>query len=111
MYPDTGSDEVFLKRCFELAAKGKGAVSPNPLVGAVVVKNGKVIGEGYHKNYGEAHAEVSAFNNLRGDAVGATLYCNLEPCCHIKNQGDSGRLFLPFSRPEQNALFGKTNRQ
>jgi len=86
MYADTGCDEVYLKRCLELAAKGTGTVTPNPLVGAVIVKNGKVIGEGYHKKHGEAHAEVDALNNSRGDAKRATLYCNLEPCCHTKKQ-------------------------
>ena len=82
--PDTM--KYYLKRCFELAAKGTGTVTPNPLVGAVMVKNGKVIGEGYHKKYGEAHAEVEAFNNSTEDVKGATLYCNLEPCCHTKKQ-------------------------
>jgi len=86
MCADTGRDEVYLKRCFELAAKGAGAVTPNPLVGAVLVKNDKVIGEGYHKKYGESHAEVDALNNSTEDTVGATLYCNLEPCCHTKKQ-------------------------
>ena len=56
MYTDTGSDELYLNRCFELAAKGTGTVTPNPLVGAVLVKNGKVIGEGYHKKYGDVHS-------------------------------------------------------
>ncbi len=86
MTNDVGNDEVFLKRCFELAAKGAGTVSPNPLVGTVIVKNGKVIGEGYHKKYGEPHAEVDAFNNSTEDVKGATLYCNLEPCCHTNKQ-------------------------
>ena len=86
MYDDTGFDEVYLKRCLELAAKGTGTVTPNPLVGAVLVKNGKVIGEGYHKKYGDVHAEVDALNNSRGDASEATLYCNLEPCCHTNKQ-------------------------
>lgn len=86
MYFDTGLDEVYLKRCFALAAKGSGSVAPNPMVGAVLVKNGKVIGEGYHKKYGEAHAEVDALNNSSEDARGATLYCNLEPCCHSNKQ-------------------------
>ncbi len=80
------SDKVYLKRCLELAAKGTGTVSPNPLVGTVLVNNGKVVGEGYHKRYGEAHAEVDALNNSTGDVNGATLYCNLEPCCHTKKQ-------------------------
>ena len=70
------SDKVYLKRCFELAAKGTGTVTPNPLVGAVLVKNGKVIGEGYHKKHGEAHAEVDALNNSNEDVGGSTLYCN-----------------------------------
>jgi diaminohydroxyphosphoribosylaminopyrimidine deaminase/5-amino-6-(5-phosphoribosylamino)uracil reductase len=86
MYADTGLDEEYLNRCFELAAKGTGTVTPNPLVGAVLVKNGKVIGEGYHKKYGDVHAEVDALNNSRGDASEATLYCNLEPCCHTNKQ-------------------------
>ena len=86
MYADDRNDEVFLKRCFELAAKGMGTVSPNPLVGVVLVKNGKVIGEGYHKKHGEAHAEVDALNNSKGDVNGTTLYCNLEPCCHTNKQ-------------------------
>jgi diaminohydroxyphosphoribosylaminopyrimidine deaminase/5-amino-6-(5-phosphoribosylamino)uracil reductase len=86
MCADTGHDEVYLKRCFELAAKGTGTVTPNPLVGAILVKNGKVIGEGFHNKYGEAHAEVEALNNSRGEISGATLYCNLEPCCHTKKQ-------------------------
>ena len=86
MYEDSGYDELYLKRCFELAAKGAGTVSPNPLFGTVIVKNGEVIGEGYHKKYGEAHAEVDAFNNLKEDGEGATLYCNLEPCCHTNKQ-------------------------
>jgi len=86
MCADTGRDEVYLKRCFELAAKGTGTVTPNPLVGAVLVKNGKVIGEGYHKKYGEAHAEVDALINSTEDVTGATLYCNLEPCSHTNKQ-------------------------
>lgn len=86
MYEDAGNDKVYLKRCFELAVKGAGTVSPNPQVGAVIVKNGKVIGEGYHKKYGEAHAEVDAFNNSTEEVAGATLYCNLEPCCHKNKQ-------------------------
>ena len=73
-----------INRCFELASKG--LVSPNPLVGAVLVKNGKVIGEGYHKKYGGAHAEVNAIKNAGKDVVGSTLYCNLEPCCHTNKQ-------------------------
>ena len=79
-------DKKFIRRSFHLAQKGKGHVSPNPLVGAVIVKNGKVIGKGYHKKYGSAHAEVNAINNSTESVAGSTLYCNLEPCSHIKKQ-------------------------
>ena len=66
----------------KLARKGKGSVSPNPLVGAIIVKNSRIIGQGYHKQYGGPHAEVNAIKNA-GEAVdGATLYVTLEPCCH-----------------------------
>lgn len=81
-----GIAKEYLKRCFELAAKGTGTVSPNPLVGVILVKNGKVIVEGYHKKHGEAHAEVDALNNSTEDVEGSTLYCNLEPCCHTNKQ-------------------------
>lgn len=80
------SDEKFIRRCFELARQGMGFVSPNPLVGVVIVQEGRIIGEGWHERYGQAHAEVNAFLNAREDVSGATLYCNLEPCCHIKKQ-------------------------
>ena len=76
----------YIKECFELAKKGKGYVSPNPLVGAVIVKDGKIIGKGYHTGYGKPHAEVEAIKNATEDVKGSTLYCNLEPCCHTKKQ-------------------------
>jgi len=79
-------DKKFIKRTITLAKRGAGKVSPNPLVGAVLVKNGKVIGEGYHKKYGTAHAEVNAIKNASESTAGATLYCNLEPCCHTNKQ-------------------------
>lgn len=66
-----------------LAKKGIGSASPNPMVGAVVVKSNKIIGKGYHKKYGEAHAEVNALKDAGSKAKGATLYLNLEPCCHF----------------------------
>lgn len=68
-----------MHRALELAIQGQGAVEPNPMVGAVVVRDGKIIGEGWHKQYGGPHAEVFALN---GNAEGATLYVTLEPCCH-----------------------------
>ncbi|MBI5213787.1 MAG: bifunctional diaminohydroxyphosphoribosylaminopyrimidine deaminase/5-amino-6-(5-phosphoribosylamino)uracil reductase RibD [Nitrospirae bacterium] len=75
-------DISFMKRALTLAAKAKGMTSPNPMVGAVVVKNGKVIVEDYHKKAGEPHAEALAILNAGEKAKGATLYVTLEPCCH-----------------------------
>ncbi|MFA7227422.1 MAG: bifunctional diaminohydroxyphosphoribosylaminopyrimidine deaminase/5-amino-6-(5-phosphoribosylamino)uracil reductase RibD [Melioribacteraceae bacterium] len=75
-------DLEYIQRCFELARNGRGEVSPNPLVGAIIVKDGRIISEGYHKRYGAPHAEAEAINAAREDLNGATLYCNLEPCCH-----------------------------
>ncbi len=80
------SDEFYMRRCFDLARRGMGKTSPNPLVGAVIVKGGQIIGEGWHQAYGSAHAEVNAFLNATTNVTGATLYCNLEPCCHTKKQ-------------------------
>lgn len=71
-----------MKRALELAKMGTGYTNPNPLVGAVIVKDGKIIGEGYHKLYGSHHAEINAFNNATEDVKGATMYVTLEPCSH-----------------------------
>lgn len=76
-------DEHFMKMALTLAKKGQGYTSPNPMVGAVVVKGSKVIGSGYHQSFGEAHAEVNAIEDAGSQAKGATLYVNLEPCNHI----------------------------
>ena len=76
------AEEQFMKRAIELAKQGSGWTAPNPLVGAVVVKNGRVIGEGYHRKYGELHAERNALAACTEDPAGATLYVTLEPCCH-----------------------------
>ena len=76
------AEEQFMKRAIELAKHGVGWTAPNPLVGAVVVKNGRVIGEGYHRKYGELHAERNALAACSEDPAGATLYVTLEPCCH-----------------------------
>ncbi len=72
----------YMKRAIELAELGKGKVNPNPLVGAVIVKDGKIIGEGYHECFGEAHAEVNAFHHAIEDVEGAEMYVTLEPCSH-----------------------------
>ena len=76
------SDEKFMKLALSLAEKGRGYVNPNPLVGAVIVKDGKVIGEGYHTAFGKPHAEIEAINSATEDIKGATMYVTLEPCCH-----------------------------
>jgi len=77
-------DELFIQRCIELALNGAGYVSPNPLVGAIIVHNEKIIGEGWHKKFGESHAEVNAINSVEDKNIlsASTLYVNLEPCCH-----------------------------
>lgn len=72
----------YMRRALELAKKGEGYTNPNPLVGAVIVKDGKIIGEGYHEKYGGNHAEVNAFLNATEDVKGATMYVTLEPCSH-----------------------------
>ena len=69
-----------MARAIELAEQGRGTVSPNPMVGCVLVKDGEIIGEGYHKEFGGPHAEVMAFRNARKDPVDCTVYVNLEPC-------------------------------
>jgi diaminohydroxyphosphoribosylaminopyrimidine deaminase/5-amino-6-(5-phosphoribosylamino)uracil reductase len=79
-------DIHYMKRALRLAKKGEGNVSPNPLVGAVIVKNGQIIGEGYHQKYGESHAEVNAINSAGQSIKDATLYSTLEPCCHTDKQ-------------------------
>jgi pyrimidine deaminase RibD-like protein len=76
------SDRDFMKRAIELASRGAGLVSPNPMVGAVLVSEGRVVGEGYHLYERLKHAECYALEMAAERARGATLYCNLEPCCH-----------------------------
>lgn len=75
-------DLFYMQRAIELAEKGLGFTNPNPMVGAVVVKNGRVIGEGWHERYGEWHAERNALNHCVENPAGATMYVTLEPCCH-----------------------------
>ena len=78
--------EELIRKTFELARKGLGNTFPNPLVGAVIVKDGRIISEGYHHKQGEAHAELDAINNCKESLEGATIYVNLEPCCHTNKQ-------------------------
>src|SRR5215831_12833986 len=77
------SDRQWMGRALELAERGRGYVEPNPLVGAVVVRDSRLVGEGWHRRYGEAHAEVNALSAAGEAARGATLYVTLEPCCHF----------------------------
>jgi len=76
-----------MHRCLRLAYRGEGQTSPNPMVGAVIVKNGRLIAAGYHKRYGGHHAEINAIDTVRNKSLlhGSTLYVNLEPCCHYGN--------------------------
>ena len=86
------TDEKYMYRCIELARKGAGYVAPNPMVGAVLVQDDRIIGEGWHQRYGEAHAEVGAIGEATGLATlsgltssfssNTTLYVSLEPCAH-----------------------------
>lgn len=77
------TNDDYMRRAIELAQYGTGSVSPNPKVGAVIVKDGKVIGEGWHKSFGACHAEIEAISNCKETNLeGATLYVNLEPCSH-----------------------------
>lgn len=76
------TDEEYMRHALALAKKGAGYVAPNPMVGAVIVKDGRVIGEGYHERYGELHAERNALRNCSESPKEATMYVTLEPCCH-----------------------------
>ena len=82
---DKSGDELFMQRCIELALNGLGNVAPNPMVGAVIVCDEKIIGEGYHQKFGEAHAEVNAINSVKDKELlkRSILYVSLEPCNHF----------------------------
>lgn len=80
-------DEHYMRLALELAKKGEGFTSPNPLVGAVLVKDGEIVGTGYHARAGLPHAEIMALREAGEKAQGATLYVNLEPCCHHGRTG------------------------
>ena len=92
------SSEGFMKRCIQLAKLGKGRVAPNPLVGAVIVHNGKIIGEGYHQIFGEPHAEVNAINRVHDKSVlsESTIYVSLEPCAHTGKTPPCANLLIKY---------------
>ena len=91
-----------MKRCLELAQKGAGLVSPNPMVGCVVVYEGEIIGEGFHQEYGEGHAEVNAINSINDKSLlnKSTLYVNLEPCAHFGKTPPCSNLIIENKIPK-----------
>ncbi|MCL2596387.1 MAG: bifunctional diaminohydroxyphosphoribosylaminopyrimidine deaminase/5-amino-6-(5-phosphoribosylamino)uracil reductase RibD [Paludibacter sp.] len=99
-----GKNELYIARCLELATKGSGDVAPNPMVGAVVVANDKIIGEGYHHAYGQAHAEKNAIDNIEAHNIEllskSTLYVNLEPCAHHGNTPPCAELIVRCKIPK-----------
>ncbi len=99
--------EKYMQRCIELAKLGAGSVSPNPMVGAVVVHEGNIIGEGYHQQYGQAHAEVNAINQVLTDFDNAaellkksTIYVSLEPCAHYGKTPPCADLIIKHHIPK-----------
>ena len=83
---DMEQDRQYMKMALELAQKGMGFTAPNPMLGAVIVKNGRIIGQGYHRKYGELHAEREALAVCTEEPKGASIYVTLEPCCHYGKQ-------------------------
>lgn len=100
------TNELYMKRCFDLAQKGLKSVAPNPMVGCVIVANGKIIGEGYHIKYGKAHAEVNAINQVKDKTLlkKATLYVSLEPCTHFGKTPPCSDLIIKYQIP--NVIIG-----
>lgn len=96
--------EIYIQRCFDLAKKGLGTASPNPIVGAVLVFNNRIIGEGWHQKYGGAHAEVNALKSVkekdRGLIPNSTLYVSLEPCCIFGKTPPCTNLIIENKIPE-----------
>ncbi|HEV8293679.1 MAG TPA: bifunctional diaminohydroxyphosphoribosylaminopyrimidine deaminase/5-amino-6-(5-phosphoribosylamino)uracil reductase RibD [Tepidisphaeraceae bacterium] len=83
---EASSQQTFMRRALELAARGRGSVEPNPMVGCVIVQGGRVIGDGYHQQFGGPHAEREALDACRESPRGATVYVTLEPCCHTNKK-------------------------
>lgn len=92
---------TYMLRCIELAKKGLSNVAPNPMVGAVIVYNNTIIGEGYHQQYGKAHAEVNAINSVKDKSLlaKATLYVSLEPCAHFGKTPPCSDLIIEHNIP------------
>ena len=94
--------EYFIDKCISLARKGALDVSPNPMVGCVIVNDGDIIGEGYHKKYGKNHAEVNAIHSVRdkSELKNSILYVNLEPCCHHGKTPPCTDLIVKYNIPK-----------
>ncbi len=94
--------EYFIEKCISLARKGILNVSPNPMVGCVIVYDGEIIGEGYHKEYGKNHAEVNAINSVKDKSVlkNSILYVNLEPCCHHGKTPPCTDIIIKYNIPK-----------
>ena len=99
--------QIYMQRCLDLAALGMGKVSPNPMVGAVIVHDGKIIGEGYHQQYGKAHAEVNAVSQVLSNFGNAeellklsTIYVSLEPCAHYGKTPPCADMIIEKKIPE-----------
>lgn len=94
-------DQQYMYRCFQLAVNGKGLVNPNPMVGAVIVHDHKIIGEGYHRRYGQAHAEVNAIASVKDKSLlsESTLYVSLEPCSHHGKTPPCSQLIIESGIP------------
>lgn len=92
---------LFMERCLQLARKGEGFTKPNPLVGAVIVYDGRIIGEGFHRQYGESHAEVNAIASVKDPSLlpGSTLYVSLEPCSHYGKTPPCAELLISKKIP------------
>lgn len=92
----------YMERCLQLSKLGLGNVAPNPMVGSVIVHNNKIIGEGYHQQYGQAHAEVNAINAVANQSLlaKATLYVNLEPCCFTGKTPPCSELIIKHNIPK-----------
>lgn len=95
-------DEMYMQRCLQLASLGLGDVQPNPMVGAVIVKDGQIIGEGYHHKYGGPHAEVNAIDSVKDKELlkKSTIYVNLEPCSHFGKTPPCADLIIRMGIPK-----------
>ena len=106
MTPDssTTAHDLFMRRCLHLAAKGAGYVAPNPMVGAILVHNSRIIGEGYHQRFGEAHAEVNCISSVKEEDVNlitsSVLYVSLEPCAHFGKTPPCADLIIRHKIPK-----------